>query len=368
MVFCIGSLLHSFWHDCLWDDGWRLYPLTCNSFDGHGLPDLRSNGCSSNIYSRSTCMQVVLAYICMSFHLIAFISFRHCVCCSLMKAVETMQYSDSIPTSAQQPQPVNLGEDGESYSSIPIFERSNSFHLTDQVKDEQSKPGLKERFHHQPKPSPANTDTTYQLSTSSSARTSIAAFENSFAPVDYPPKEEGAEVLQSHDFRTILLLFQYWPYSDTSLFCSTLSHRGDTVLDTLLTLARRGSGAAVAELRLSTEEKLKWLQPLLPSPEYQLRWTPFQTNYQRAADVAAIIDEETCRLFREIPFQHILRHTLGHSSSVEEFLYLQIFILPSRIVSYLQMCPDQVQKFSQVMEVRSRQHSSKSSPPATNMQ
>ena len=239
---------------------------------------------------------------------------------------------------------------GESFLTLPILERSTSIHLPDPVSNDHVTTV-------KPQPSSTLRPTDPYLPTSSlssatpSSATSSILPEESFTRVDCPSQKEGKEILRGDDLSNIILLSRFWPYRDESLFYTTLRSRGDDVLDRLLVLERRGSPEAVAKLELSTKEKLEWLQPLRPFPNPRPGWTPRQTHQQGATEIVGIIDKEICEMFREIPFQRLLRHALGYPMMFMNAFISSYLILPMRIGSYLTSHPEQVDRYIQVIEV-----------------
>lgn len=170
-------------------------------------------------------------------------------------------------------------------------------------------------------------------------------------------REEGSRILRGHDFSAILLLIRFWPYPDKSLLHSVLRSRRVSVLATLLIFAGVGNRQAVAGF--SKDQMLDRLESLFPADS--LTWQPLfgprQTADQTPDGLAVIIDQQSWRRFREIPFEALVQYTLGRSAnSVENFLHYHIHVLPTVVASYLYMYPGQLQRYRLATHVSSTFH------------
>ncbi len=167
-------------------------------------------------------------------------------------------------------------------------------------------------------------------------------------------REEGSRILRGHDFSAILLLIRFWPYPDKSLFHSILCERRVSVLATLLIFAGVGNRQAVDGF--NKDHMLDRLRSLFPadSPTWQPPFEPHQTVNEPPDGLAAIIDQQSWRRFREIPFEALVQYTLGRSAdSVEKFFDYHVHVLPTVVASYLFMYPGQLQKYRLATDVSS---------------
>ena len=169
---------------------------------------------------------------------------------------------------------------------------------------------------------------------------------------------EAKTILRGQDFQSITQILRFRLYGHKDSLRQVLQHRWDCQLGEILIGLHptrfRDDHQAVA--KLSKAQKIEVILGLVeptqsPSPGYW-SWKPYKAaNETDAGKIAADIDEESCSLFRKVPFRDWLRHAVGYQEQSVDQLVFQHENLSRRLSWYLCRHPEENHKYFEVKKV-----------------
>ncbi|KAE8354249.1 hypothetical protein BDV28DRAFT_131347 [Aspergillus coremiiformis] len=164
-------------------------------------------------------------------------------------------------------------------------------------------------------------------------------------------EDEATTVLWAFDVEDIKRVIQFGLYRDENLPRGSLQSRNESAVDNfLLTLVHPKERTYISNLSFfqKVEEVIRRCKANNPS---LVAWSWFPPQVNRGLDPAAIadaIDAESHLHFTRIPFEELVRYSLGyHSISVEWFLQ-QHTALYIHLMNYFSTFPEEMVKYTEV--------------------
>lgn len=180
-----------------------------------------------------------------------------------------------------------------------------------------------------------------------------------------PPDFEAFEwetqaktILHGQDFPSITQVLRFRLYGHKDSLRQVLHHRWDCRLDEILvglhlTRLKDDPQAIVKSSRAQKIELiLELVEPTQPPSSMDWNWKPYKAASETdPREIAAAIDEESCSLFRMVPFRDWLRLAIGYQEESVDQLLFQHQYLSRRLSWYLCRHPEEIHKYFEVKKV-----------------
>lgn len=167
-------------------------------------------------------------------------------------------------------------------------------------------------------------------------------------------EDEATTVLWAFDVEDIKRVIQYGLYRDENLPRSSLQSRNASAVDSfLLTLVQPKERAYIANLSFiqKVEEIIRRCKTNTPS---LVAWSWFPPQVNRDLDPAAIadaIDAESHLHFTRIPFEELVRYSLGYPAIAVEWFLQQHTALYIHLLNYFNTFPEEMVRYTKVEQV-----------------
>ncbi|PIG89913.1 hypothetical protein AARAC_003491 [Aspergillus arachidicola] len=164
-------------------------------------------------------------------------------------------------------------------------------------------------------------------------------------------EDEATTVLWAFDVEDIKRVIQYGLYRDENLPRSSLQSRNASAVDSfLLTLVQPKERAYTANLSFiqKVEEIIRRCKANTPS---LVAWSWFPPQVNRDLDPVAIadaIDAESHLHFSRIPFEELVRYSLGYPAIAVEWFLQQHTALYIHLLNYFNAFPEETVRYTKV--------------------
>ncbi|OKP13254.1 hypothetical protein PENSUB_1057 [Penicillium subrubescens] len=162
--------------------------------------------------------------------------------------------------------------------------------------------------------------------------------------------DEGMVVLRSFDFEEIRKVVRYRLYPHDSVPRTFLLQRSTAFIDNFLATLSESDGHQPPE-DLSHAQKVEQIllrSGLSPSPREIWSWDPAAGCRQDAQAIADSIETESHIQFGKIPFEEIVRASLGYKTDAVEWFLNQHTILYISLVRHFRRHPEEVPIYKEV--------------------
>ena len=167
-------------------------------------------------------------------------------------------------------------------------------------------------------------------------------------------EDEATTVLWAFDVEDIKRVIQYGLYRDENLPRSSLQSRNASAVDSfLLTLVQPKERAYIANLSFiqKVEEIIRRCKT---NTQSLVAWSWFPPQVTRDLDSAAIadaIDAESHLHFTRIPFEELVRYSLGYPAIAVEWFLQQHTALYIHLLNYFNTFPEEIVTYTKVEQV-----------------
>lgn len=168
---------------------------------------------------------------------------------------------------------------------------------------------------------------------------------------------DARTILQGWDFYSIQQILRFRLYGHADSLRHALKYRWAYSLDQILLLRpNRVDRGHRTTAELKKDRKVEEILESVESTRLLLpmgwSWVPYKATGETDTEkIAADIDEESCSLFRKVPFENWLRYSVGYEEeSVDELFFLHE-CLSRRLHSYLRRHHEETKKYVEVMKV-----------------